>query len=167
MWLAVDRTSSRVYLAQTKLERVLRSPIEDACRLCFSRMSDSGIQQEIEPELTVRPKSLTTKSWFNFFEAEFHFARKRLCVRSGSFAAVEIIFVTRYISVSFLQVQAVKRTAKTRKGRPRKALKQVWLTFLMCSQCVFCFVVEETAYSSVLLINGCDRVALTRLSRVF
>ena len=152
-WLLIERHLRCILPNETRT----RASIIEGRRLQigFSRMSDSGIQQEIEPKLTVRSKSLMTKSWLNVFEAEFHFEWKifhfwkEKIVRSFRFVCRRENFVTRYIYVSFLQVEAVKRTAKTRKGRPRKALKQVWLTFLMCSQCVFCFVVEQTAYSNV------------------
>ena len=88
-------------------------------------MSDVGIQQETEPQVTVRHECL--KNCVYFFKAESYNERFGIAFVYVRLKRVRTIYI--YKTISFLQVaamvEAVKRKAKTRKGSPRKAVKKV------------------------------------------
>lgn len=128
MWLAIHAsviTSAGV--SYTKVERVpdLQRQTHQISVIVPVKMSDVGIQQETEPQVTVRHECLNKCVYF--FEAESY----------NEWFGCTFVYVrlkrVRTQTTSFLQVvamvEAVKRKAKTRKGSPRKAVKKVWPAF--------------------------------------
>jgi len=110
-------------VSYTKVERVpdLQQQTHQISVIVPVEMSDVGIQQETEPQVTVRHECL--KNCVYFFEAESYNERFGI-----AFVYVRLKRVGTQ-TISFLQVaamvEAVKRKAKTRKGSPRKAVKKV------------------------------------------